>query len=233
MSDTKLRDLERRWRETGTVDDEAAYLLERVRVGDLTRERLDLAAYLGHRACRAVCTPRAASFWDRVGSHGVDPYFTQLDTWGGETRDRSNCALAHALLPFWVRQYPGEQWLVQALRDEERRTRLRVDREDDDRRPLKRGLEERAIQFAPMRSTPGFPKIEPLASLSLHTISCAISGASVGLVAFNVAAFASIPHGRGWARRTIRLEVVPWALGYGDPLQIRASPASGSRRSST
>jgi hypothetical protein len=33
MSDTKLRDLERRSKETGTVEDEAAYLLERVRVG--------------------------------------------------------------------------------------------------------------------------------------------------------------------------------------------------------
>ena len=30
MSDAKLRDLERRWKETGSVQDEAAYLLERV-----------------------------------------------------------------------------------------------------------------------------------------------------------------------------------------------------------
>ena len=50
MSDAKLRDLERRWKETGSPDDEAAYLLERVRVGDLSRERLELAAYGAHRA---------------------------------------------------------------------------------------------------------------------------------------------------------------------------------------
>jgi hypothetical protein len=54
MSDTKLRDLERRWKETGTVDDETAYLLERVRVGDLRRERLELAAYCGHEAASAA-----------------------------------------------------------------------------------------------------------------------------------------------------------------------------------
>lgn len=54
MSDTKLRDLERRWRETGTVEDEAAYLLERVRVGDVTRERLELAAQCGHAAARST-----------------------------------------------------------------------------------------------------------------------------------------------------------------------------------
>jgi hypothetical protein len=35
MSDQKLRDLERRWKETGTVEDEAAYLLERVRVAQV------------------------------------------------------------------------------------------------------------------------------------------------------------------------------------------------------
>jgi hypothetical protein len=53
MTDQKLRDLERRWKETGAPDDEAAYLLERVRVGDLTRERLELAAYCGHEGARA------------------------------------------------------------------------------------------------------------------------------------------------------------------------------------
>ncbi len=47
MSDSKLRELERRWRETGSVEDEAAYLRERVRVGDLTEERLEVAAYWG------------------------------------------------------------------------------------------------------------------------------------------------------------------------------------------
>lgn len=47
MSDERLRELERRWRECGSVEDEAAYLRERVRVGELTKERLELAAYCG------------------------------------------------------------------------------------------------------------------------------------------------------------------------------------------
>ena len=50
MSDEKLRELERRWKETESVEDEAAWLKERVRVGDLTQERLELAAYCGHEA---------------------------------------------------------------------------------------------------------------------------------------------------------------------------------------
>jgi hypothetical protein len=52
VSDARLRELERRWKETGSPDDEAAYLLERVRVGDLTREMLELAAYCGHEGAR-------------------------------------------------------------------------------------------------------------------------------------------------------------------------------------
>ena len=42
-----LRELERRWRETGAVEDEARYLAERLRTGRLSRERLALAASLG------------------------------------------------------------------------------------------------------------------------------------------------------------------------------------------
>ena len=52
MSDERLRELERRWRETQAVGDQAAYLLERVRVGDLSQERLELAAYCGHEGAR-------------------------------------------------------------------------------------------------------------------------------------------------------------------------------------
>lgn len=54
MTDTKLRELERRWRETGSVEDEAAYLLERVRVGSLLTEHLELAAFVGHAGAAAA-----------------------------------------------------------------------------------------------------------------------------------------------------------------------------------
>lgn len=37
VSDARLRDLERRWKETGSADDEAAYLVERMRLGLLER----------------------------------------------------------------------------------------------------------------------------------------------------------------------------------------------------
>lgn len=50
MSDSRLRLLERCWRETGTAEDGAAYLHERLRAGDLTKERLWQLACLGDDA---------------------------------------------------------------------------------------------------------------------------------------------------------------------------------------
>lgn len=50
MTDARLRELERRWRETGAVEDEATLLRERVRAGNLVPDRLKLAAHCGHAA---------------------------------------------------------------------------------------------------------------------------------------------------------------------------------------
>lgn len=54
MSDAILRQLARRWHETKSIDDEVAYLRERVRAGDLVYEQLQLAAYCGNVAAGAV-----------------------------------------------------------------------------------------------------------------------------------------------------------------------------------
>lgn len=56
MSDANLRELERRWRELGSVEAEAAWLQARIRAGDLAPERLELAAFWGSSAARE-CLP--------------------------------------------------------------------------------------------------------------------------------------------------------------------------------
>lgn len=69
MSDARLRELERRWRESGAVDDEATYLLERVRVGLLNPAALAEAARLGHDAAeRAGPTERATTLTNFLAS---------------------------------------------------------------------------------------------------------------------------------------------------------------------
>jgi hypothetical protein len=70
VSDARLRELERRWRETGRVEHEAAFLIERVRAGELGRETLEVAAYCGHQAARRAVetgleTPHELRDWIR------------------------------------------------------------------------------------------------------------------------------------------------------------------------
>ena len=50
MTDARLRELERRFHETGAAGDEASYLRERVRLSLLAPEALAAASYLGHPA---------------------------------------------------------------------------------------------------------------------------------------------------------------------------------------
>lgn len=62
MSDSKLRELARRFHETGSVENEAAWLSERVRVGEIPGEHLNLLADLGYPAAKAL-DPKARERW--------------------------------------------------------------------------------------------------------------------------------------------------------------------------
>lgn len=59
MTDHRLRALERSFRETGTVEAEAAWLRARVQTGELERVRLELAAHLEYPAATVAVTPEA------------------------------------------------------------------------------------------------------------------------------------------------------------------------------
>lgn len=50
MADQRGRELERRWRESGSVDDRTAWLAHRLRCGELNEDQLALAAGLGDAA---------------------------------------------------------------------------------------------------------------------------------------------------------------------------------------
>lgn len=68
MSDARLRELKRRWQQSGAVDDEAAFLRERVRVGDLTALRLRIAAYAGVPGAILAYGARSLDYLDLVTS---------------------------------------------------------------------------------------------------------------------------------------------------------------------
>lgn len=93
MSDSRLRDLERRWRQTGAVEDEAAYLTERVRTGDLSetmKQVLLLCEYpAASLAFRARLTPFLAP----------DTWISLLAGTSLETDVRAAIACARLILP--------------------------------------------------------------------------------------------------------------------------------------
>lgn len=116
MSDERLRELERRWRESGAVEDEAAYLRERVRVGDLTEARLGLAAFCGHEGARRVLSDGSGP---SAGAIGGQPWCKALlQGWGGDAVRRLELGALRSLLPLWERKQPHDplcQELVVAI----------------------------------------------------------------------------------------------------------------------
>lgn len=66
MSDRRLREAERRYQETGSIADEAAWLRERLRVGSISYERMTLAAFSDHPAAVRVLGDNAPSQIDRL-----------------------------------------------------------------------------------------------------------------------------------------------------------------------
>ena len=71
MTDERLRELERRWKVSGAIDDEVELLRERSRRGDLMRANLELAAYLGAEAavrCGFPAIPGAVEHPDWVAA---------------------------------------------------------------------------------------------------------------------------------------------------------------------
>ena len=89
-SDAQLRSLERRALESGDPDDQAALLLQRVRVGALDRLRLELAVQCGHEPaqavgraiCRRIARPCTSSRPSSLVSRCAGQVFTRSATAG-------------------------------------------------------------------------------------------------------------------------------------------------------
>lgn len=96
MSDERLRELERRWKESAAVVDEAAYLRELLRTGVLSHDQLSLAAYCGHAAAELVLGTDAPP----APSNLVE-WARGLFKWGKEAGVRAAIAAARHRLPDW------------------------------------------------------------------------------------------------------------------------------------
>ena len=111
MSDERLRQLERRWLETGTVQDETAFLLERVRVGDLAPNRLELAAHCGLPAARLALNLTVATL-----GRDVQGWLSGLRTHEKVVLVLAAVCLAKEGQPDFERIYPGDGAYENAVR---------------------------------------------------------------------------------------------------------------------
>jgi hypothetical protein len=99
VGDERLRELERKWKSTRSVEDHAAYLQARVRAGDLEADRLELAAYCGHAAARAAVGARV------VVPDEFEPWVLGLSRFGREAVMRAGLTAAEVWgFPFEVEE---------------------------------------------------------------------------------------------------------------------------------
>jgi len=211
LSDERLRELERRWAESGSDEDEAELLREQVRLGGLEPARLELAALLGHPAAGVASgqapmelRPLPSVEWSQLEENEDVAWLRALHEGGGEA------SLLRALAAVLVRNLGADQpsspharlaaqvdAFALAPESRERRLALREHRLSDWglTRNLARWLEEWG---------------QPPLSRTLR--ACVVLRVSSALV----------PQGWQGAVAAIRAELVPWLLGRGDPVQARA-----------
>lgn len=224
MSDTKLRDLEKRWKESHSDADEAAYLRERHRVGDLSEERLQLAAACGHAASQAALGKRPAySTITLLAAQSDDPpewaaRCTEPWRFGDDAARRVVFSVLEGLLerhPTAVRDAPHLQSVSDRLQRLVDLSRLAVVGKPVEAAVLREASQMLSdhLAYAPIES-PAWPQ--------LHLIELLLASRLIPSVqdlasAFTSPDFSSEPLRSDLLDR-VRQSVVPWALGSADPL---------------
>jgi hypothetical protein len=227
MSDAHLRELERTWRQRRTADDEARWLAARVQHGATTREGLDLAAWLGHEAAalaagRALCPETRLPLGLRSGRAGF-PGRRDLVPWaGGFDRFGRPCArrVVVALLTRHVERLAGRPALRPARACWEAAILYTLSPGDAD---VRRRLAEVVARVTPAgRPDDAFQAVARLA-YGLVVDLLGRAAPRVAAVGDLQALVALKDPGERWLelealRSAVAGQVVPWALGVGDPL---------------
>jgi hypothetical protein len=228
VTDERLRELEQRWKASGSPEDEAAYLLERVRTGDLEKEKLELAAYCGHEGARLALGDEAPV--ERGGRGKGDSGRTKgararsrrakrIETWivglqsaFPEAASRVGLALATLACQF-TPQPEQDQEIVRRAVDQHSR---------GVREPKLLGSPSNTTAGAVLRAVLGLglglgnPDLR-LASQFLRELLCA-----EGLI--ELPPHERLPRAEALVRSVVKTHLVPWALGLDDPLSRTEEP---------
>jgi len=201
----RLRQSEREWHERGDALSEAHYLRERLRVGSLDPAKLELAAAMGHEAARLALglDPEAK---DRSGS----PTFPRH---GHETCARAALAVARGALPASGPRYYGVREVTWRVLDV-------LEAQLTEPSPARREAVVEALNAA--FGDPDYEYRPP--PWLLHTVSAVVMEPESLAASFRSFAEAVARHyNPQFVRRVVRDELVPWALGTGDPHRTRGA----------
>lgn len=242
MSDSKLRELERRWRDTGDVQDEAAWLKERVRVGDLSREVVELCALCGHEAALLVLpSPSALTrlgtrMWEAVAGKWLSEPLRKVA--GHEAAVRAAVAVARLVLPCAEELFPNDPRPSAALRAAESWVRSQS---SDHRDAATRARPAASSAVAWDAGSGGGPpagdaraelvesaRREQLAALvacemcagATEDARHALDAEGAATVALRFSRGGSYEENRERVRRAIHDEFVPWLLRIDDPVVV-------------
>ncbi len=235
MSDERLRVLERTWRRSGSREAEAEYLLARLQAGRVAASGLELAATLGHRpAARALRRANLAAprppCWRR---DDVATVASDVCRFGVLACARAAVAAAHALADRFTRPPRDPLFALPVTAGRRRAARQAVERwlecpcgpchaavatalRSAEAPALALWLEhERRTSAEP--PPPGPPEL-----LACRVVLSDENLARKGLDAELAVREAAHTLGdQRPVRAALVAELVPWALGYGDPLAAR------------
>ncbi|MGE0708615.1 MAG: hypothetical protein AB7N76_12655 [Planctomycetota bacterium] len=221
MTDSHLRELERRFRASGSVDDEVAWLRARVQAGDLRESRLKLAAICGHAASGILAGEgpgeRRDAWCNRIAEHGR------------EAVERSDLAVGRHLLPCWTVAFPSDDRLEKALRVVEER--LQGARSETRVEGLGRAKHDAARLQAGGYDSPAARAagaIEYAHGLSVYAAEGSLASMLQIVLSDSCERWEGRPEGGSrWPEilAAVAREVAPWALGYSDAVRERVDEA--------
>ena len=230
VRDQHLRELEAAWHASGSVEDEAAWLLGRVRAGELERSRLELAALCGHRGASiaggspGVLTGGFATWVTRLGEHGQMVCLRAAIGVGSKALPSWRAALDQDQRgpESWPRVSLEaiEDWVISPSTKRERRSRAHA-----------RSWEKRLLMAVNKQAsgevTPRWPPPDPAVwglGVAVSSAARVLYGHSVVEVVWDVVTgseWRDPPLSECSCRDSVSSELVPWALGYRDPVRDR------------
>ena len=225
MSDADLRELERKWRETGSVEDEASWERALLRAGRTDEARLELVEFL------RTPLPNRRRFYffgpNRPlarGEDGAERWVQELASFGHEALLRTAFAGAVDLLPVYLGEAPDGDTHVPELLCAVGRwiSSDTTDTHEADRVHAELSASCSSWEWPSTHTSAGPAAFRAI--LALHPLDQRQSLEGATWSARHVARNWGIAN---WERplcdfiRVVRAELVPWALGYSDPVRER------------